>query len=96
MRAAVRRSPRRRSAPNSSIGYESYEWCGRGPLQLTGRTTPHDAIVGNKGFGETVRSINGALECDGKNPDERDDRINLHRQFVGTLGTDVGGGSISC
>ncbi|MFE2873405.1 chitinase [Embleya sp. NPDC059259] len=61
-----------------------------------GRTTPHDAMVDDKGFGETIRSINGALECDGKNPDQRDDRINLYKQFVDILGTDVGGGNLSC
>ncbi|MFE6056526.1 chitinase [Kitasatospora sp. NPDC056446] len=61
-----------------------------------GKMTPHDAIVNNKGFGETIRSINGALECDGKNPDERNDRINLFKKFVGVLGTNVGGGNISC
>ncbi|MFJ4191208.1 chitinase [Kitasatospora sp. NPDC089509] len=61
-----------------------------------GTMTPHDAIVNNKGFGETIRSINGDLECNGKNPDERNDRINLFKQFVGVLGTNVGGGNISC
>ncbi|MFJ2787767.1 MULTISPECIES: chitinase [unclassified Streptomyces] len=61
-----------------------------------GSMTPHNAIVDGKGFGQTIRSINGALECDGKNPDERNDRIDLYRQFVGVLGTDVGGGDISC
>ncbi|MFE2597799.1 hypothetical protein ACFXCZ_15065 [Streptomyces sp. NPDC059396] len=53
-------------------------------------------MVNDKGFGETVRSINGAMECDGRNPGERNDRINLYKKFVGVLGTDVGGGSISC
>ncbi|MFJ5924540.1 chitinase [Kitasatospora sp. NPDC092948] len=61
-----------------------------------GTMTPHDAMVNNKGFGETIRSINGDLECNGKNPDERNDRINLYKQFVALLGTDVGGGSLSC
>ncbi|MFJ6622650.1 chitinase [Kitasatospora sp. NPDC091335] len=61
-----------------------------------GRMTSHDAIVNNKGFGETIRSINGALECDGRNPGQRDDRINLFRKFVGVLQTNVGGGNISC
>lgn len=61
-----------------------------------GTMTPHEAIVNNRGFGETIRSINGALECDGKNPDERNDRINLYKRFVAVLGTDVGGGSLSC
>ncbi|CAM5422888.1 chitinase [Streptomyces viridifaciens] len=61
-----------------------------------GTMTPHDAVVNNKGFGETIRSINGDLECNGKNPDERNDRINLFKRFVGVLGTNVGGGNISC
>ncbi|MFI9273343.1 chitinase [Kitasatospora sp. NPDC052896] len=61
-----------------------------------GTMTPHDAMVNGRGFGETIRSINGDLECDGKNPDERNDRINLYKRFVGVLGTDVGGGDLSC
>ncbi|MFF7637241.1 chitinase [Kitasatospora sp. NPDC008050] len=61
-----------------------------------GSMTGHDAMVNGKGFGETIRSINGDLECNGKNPDERNDRINLYKKFVGVLGTDVGGGNISC
>ncbi|MFE6100198.1 chitinase [Streptomyces laurentii] len=60
-----------------------------------GRMTPHDAMVNNKGFGETIRSINGALECNGQNPDQRDSRINLYKKFVGILGTDAGG-NLSC
>ncbi|MFE7663744.1 chitinase [Streptomyces celluloflavus] len=60
-----------------------------------GTMTPHDAMVNNKGFGETIRSINGALECNGKNPNERQDRINLYEKFVGVLGTDAGG-NLSC
>ncbi|WP_329614567.1 chitinase [Streptomyces brevispora] len=61
-----------------------------------GTMTAHNAIVNNKGFGQTIRSINGALECDGKNPAERNDRINLYKQFVAVLGADVGGGDLSC
>ena len=33
-----------------------------------GSMTPHDAIAGGPGFGETIRSINGALECGGASP----------------------------
>ncbi|MGX2997190.1 chitinase [Streptomyces sp. JNUCC 64] len=61
-----------------------------------GRMTGHDAIVNDQGFGETIRSINGALECDGKNPAQRDARIELYQRFVAVLGTDVGGGDLSC
>ncbi|MFJ3697418.1 chitinase [Streptomyces sp. NPDC090052] len=60
-----------------------------------GTTTPHDAVVNGRGFGETIRSINGDLECNGKNPAERNDRINLYKKFVAVLGTDPGG-NLSC
>ncbi len=60
-----------------------------------GNMTPHDAIVGDRGFGETIRSINGDLECNGKNPGQRQDRINLFKRFAGILGTSVGG-NLSC
>jgi predicted chitinase len=55
-----------------------------------GTMTPHDAMAGNRGFGETIRGINGALECDGKNPGQRQDRINLYNRFTGILGTSAG------
>lgn len=61
-----------------------------------GSMTPHDAMVNSAGFGETIRSINGALECNGRNPDQRNDRINLYKRYVGVLGTGVGGGNLSC
>jgi predicted chitinase len=61
-----------------------------------GTMTPHDAMVNNRGFGETIRSINGDLECNGRNPGERQDRINRYQQFVRILGTDVGPGNLSC
>jgi predicted chitinase len=56
-----------------------------------GTMTPHNAMVNGAGFGQTIRSINGDLECNGHNPAERDDRINLYKQFAGILGTDPGG-----
>ena len=55
-----------------------------------GTMTAHDAMVNGAGFGETIRSINGALECNGNNTDQRDDRINLYRQYIGILGADPG------
>lgn len=60
-----------------------------------GTMTPHDAMVHNKGFGETIRSINGDLECNGKNPGERQNRIDLYKRFAGILGTSAGG-NLSC
>ena len=61
-----------------------------------GSRTSHDSMVQGKGFGETIRSFNGDLECNGKNADERNDRINTFKKFASDLGTDVGPGNISC
>lgn len=37
--------------------------------------TPHDAMVNGAGVGETIRSINGRVECDGRNPAQLQSRI---------------------
>ena len=47
--------------------------------------TPHEAMVDGKGFGETIRSINGALECNGGNPDQVSNRVDLYLQFTTIL-----------
>jgi predicted chitinase len=60
-----------------------------------GTMTSHDAMAHGRGFGETIRSINGDLECNGKNPAERQDRINLYKRFAGVLGTSAGA-NLSC
>ncbi|MDT0473999.1 glycoside hydrolase family 19 protein [Streptomyces sp. DSM 41014] len=60
-----------------------------------GSMTPHDAVVNNAGFGQTVRSINGALECDGKYPAEVQSRVDSYLGFTRILGVDPGG-SLSC
>lgn len=48
------------------------------------------------GFGETVRSINDALECDGKLPAIVMKRVGYFTQFVKILGTIVGPGNLQC
>ncbi|MEU2790042.1 glycoside hydrolase family 19 protein [Streptomyces sp. NPDC007100] len=63
----------------------------RGP----GTMTPHDAIVNDRGFGETIRSINGSLECNGNNPGQVQSRINNFKKFTQILGTSTGG-NLSC
>ncbi|MCA1219452.1 chitinase [Streptomyces sp. 8L] len=60
-----------------------------------GTMTPHDAIVNGAGFGETIRSINGSIECNGGNPAEVQDRVNNYTNFAGILGVDPGG-NLSC
>jgi predicted chitinase/chitodextrinase len=59
-----------------------------------GSSTAHDGIVGGS-FGETIRTINGALECGGRNPAQVQSRIDAYRRFCQMLGVDPGG-RLSC
>ena len=61
-----------------------------------GSFTPHKAITGGRGFGETIRSINGALECGGKQPDKVAARVKFFRSFMKILGTTEGTGKLTC
>ncbi|MDX3853715.1 chitinase [Streptomyces sp. AK02-01A] len=56
-----------------------------------GTMTPHNAIVNGAGFGETIRSINGSLECNGGNPAQVQSRIDLYTSFTQILGVEPGG-----
>ena len=55
-----------------------------------GTMTAHDAIVNGRGFGETIRTINGSLECNGKNTAQMQDRINLYLKYTQMLGVSAG------
>jgi predicted chitinase len=55
-----------------------------------GTMTPHNAMVNQAGFGQTVRSINGSLECDGKNPAQVQSRVNNYTRFTQILGVPTG------
>ncbi|MFD8754076.1 chitinase [Kitasatospora sp. NPDC059577] len=55
-----------------------------------GSMTAHRAIVTGAGFGQTIRSINGAVECNGRNTAEMQDRVNLYQGFARLLGTSPG------
>lgn len=57
-----------------------------GPGTMTG----HNAMVNGAGFGQTIRSINGALECDGKNPAQVQSRVTKYQQFAQILGVPTG------
>jgi predicted chitinase/chitodextrinase len=59
-----------------------------------GGQTPHNAIL-NGSFGETIRSINGSIECNGGNPGEMQDRVQLYQRFCNMLGVDPGA-SLTC
>ncbi|BCL30652.1 hypothetical protein GCM10017557_55110 [Streptomyces aurantiacus] len=60
-----------------------------------GTMTPHDAMVNGAGFGETIRSINGSLECNGGNPGQVQSRIDNYQRFTQLLGVEPGG-NLSC
>ncbi len=60
-----------------------------------GSMTPHAAMVDGAGFGETIRSINGALECNGGNPAQVQSRVDAYQRFAQILGVDPGG-NLSC
>jgi len=60
-----------------------------------GTMTPHNAMVNGHGFGQTIRSINGSLECDGRNPAQVQSRVNAYQKFVGILGVPAGN-NLSC
>ncbi|MFE7464905.1 glycoside hydrolase family 19 protein [Streptomyces sp. NPDC057499] len=55
-----------------------------------GTMTSHEAMVGGAGFGETIRSLNGALECDGGNPASVAARVAAYERITGVLGTAPG------
>ncbi|WP_406095313.1 glycoside hydrolase family 19 protein [Streptomyces sp. NBC_01013] len=60
-----------------------------------GTMTAHNAMVNGAGFGETIRSINGSLECNGGNPAQVQSRIDKYQSFVQILGT-TAGSNLSC
>jgi predicted chitinase len=60
-----------------------------------GTMTPHNAMVNSRGFGETIRSINGSIECNGGNPAQVQSRINSYQNFTSILGT-TPGSNLSC
>ncbi len=76
-------------ATNAAIAWRTGIWYWMTGTGAAG-TTPHDAIVNGRGFGVTIRAINGALECDGRRPDQVQSRVNFYRTFTGILGVPTG------
>lgn len=58
-----------------------------GPGTMSG----HAAMTTGAGFGESIRSINGAIECDGGNPGQVQSRVDSYQQFTSMLGVEPGG-----
>ena len=47
------------------------------------------SVIG-RGFGETIRAINGALECNGENPDTVNARVEYYKDYCNQLSVDPG------
>ncbi|WP_443049909.1 chitinase [Streptomyces sp. NBC_00287] len=60
-----------------------------------GSMIPHKAMVQGKGFGQTIRSINGAIECNGGNPAQVQSRVNTYKKFAKILDVKPGN-NLSC
>jgi predicted chitinase len=79
---------------DAAVAWKTGLWCWNtqtGP----GTVTPHDAMVTGRGFGETIRSINGSIECNGGNPAQVQSRIDKYTQITGILGVPTGD-NLSC
>jgi predicted chitinase len=55
-----------------------------------GNRPAHDSIVDGDGFGETIRSINGDLECNQGGSDGENARLSRYLNFCSKLGVDPG------
>ncbi len=55
-----------------------------------GTMTAHNAMVNSVGFGETIRTINGSLECNGANPAQVQSRVDAYTRFTQILGVPTG------
>jgi chitinase len=55
-----------------------------------GSMTGHNAMVNGAGFGETIRTLNGSLECNGGNPQQVSSRVNYYTKFTQLLGVTPG------
>lgn len=60
-----------------------------------GGDTCHSTVVKGLGFGHTIDIINGAVECNGGNPDSVAERSQFYRSYCSLLGVDPGG-NLTC
>ncbi|RWR83858.1 endochitinase EP3-like protein [Cinnamomum micranthum f. kanehirae] len=55
----------------------------------------HSIITSGQGFGSTIRAINGALECNGRNPNGVSKRVQYYTEYCNRLGVEPGG-NLTC
>ena len=74
---------------DAAVAWKSALWYWNtqsGPGTMNG----HDAMVNEHGFGQTIRSINGSLECDGGNADQVQSRVDNYKRFTEILSVPTG------
>ena len=82
-------------ATDAKVAFQTMMWywmTQKGP----GTMTSHEAIIGGKGFGETIRSINGAVECNGKGPGQVNNRVMYYNKIRQIMGVSKGSGNDAC
>jgi predicted chitinase len=75
---------------NATVAWQTALWYWNtqsGPGTMTG----HAAMTNGSGFGESIRSINGSIECNGGNPAQVQSRVSKYQSFTGILGVAPGG-----
>ncbi|MFE3094013.1 chitinase [Streptomyces sp. NPDC059248] len=75
---------------NAAVAWKTALWYWNtqsGPGTMTG----HAAMVNQAGFGQTIWSINGSLECNGGHPAQVQSRVNNYTRFTQMLGVPTGG-----
>jgi Chitinase class I len=81
-------------AQDSSVAWKTGLWFWNTQTGA-GTMTCHDAMVHSRGFGETIRTINGALECNRGGGGPVQSRVEQYKRISGILGVDPGN-NLSC
>jgi predicted chitinase len=74
---------------NSAVAWKTGLWFWN-TQSGAGSMSGHQAIVSGAGFGESIRSINGSIECNGGNPAQVQSRVTAFQRFAQILGTTTG------
>lgn len=81
-------------ARDSSVAWKTGLWFWNTQTGA-GTTTCHNAMVNSRGFGETIRTINGSLECNRGGGGPVQSRVEQYKRICGILGVSPGN-NLSC
>ncbi|MFC4808869.1 glycoside hydrolase family 19 protein [Paenibacillus sp. GCM10023250] len=81
-------------AQDSSVAWKTALWFWNTQTGA-GSMTCHDAMVKSRGFGETIRTINGALECNRGGGGPVQSRVDQYKRICSILGV-APGNNLSC